>query len=99
MRGRQLSLWRRWWLRLEGENETSKSNADKIIDKSKIIEKEAEKIQLKQQLLIEQPGTVAGLDKWQQKKNLRAKKSQESFEKRWKEAHNNKQQTDQPADE
>ena len=88
-----------WKEKMKLPMDISKANADEIIDKSKIIEKEAEKIHLKQQLSIEQPGTVAGLDKRQQKRDLRAKKSQESFEKRWKEARNNNQQTEQPADE
>ena len=73
----------------------AKTKANEIIDKSKIIEKEAEKIHLKQQLSEDQPGTIAGVDKRQQKKELRIKKSQESYERRRSEAfENNNEQAD-----
>ena len=64
-----------------------------IIDRSKIIEKEAEKIHLKNQLSQDQPGTIAGVDKKQQKKELRIQKSQESYEGRWSEARENNNET------
>ena len=71
----------------------SKVNANEIIDRSKIIEKEAEKIHLKNQLSQDQPGTIAGVDKKQQKKELRIQKSQESYERRWSEALENNNET------
>ena len=71
----------------------SKVNANEIIDRSKIIEKEAEKIHLKNQLSQDQPGTIAGVDKKQQKKELRIQKSQESYERRWSEARENNNET------